>query len=308
MGVKRLGLPWLIALVVIPLLIAAIGYGVSTRSQSAGRPGGASSASANAGAPQFSVAAFSMVRNGDSVTLSGDFPDESAKAALMKALNGSLAPGVNIVDQIRINPAVDALDFSKAKPVFSDSASIPDFSLTVSGDTITLAGTAASAAQKNTIDGAAKRIWSHLNIVDNLALDAPAPPAPPAAAPPAAAPSCTNLQSAINTLTDGSITFDSNMGNLTATDEQVLTRVADRLKACPNAHAAVNGYADSTGNASLNVPLSEERAQTVAGFLVAHGVAADHVSTTGFGSANPVASNATDEGRAQNRRVEIVVS
>ncbi|WP_231986584.1 OmpA family protein [Mycobacterium sp. 852002-40037_SCH5390672] len=300
MSVKRLGLPWLIALVVIPLLIAAIGYATSMRS-----PSGAVSAPVptNAGAPKISLAAFSMTRDGNSVTLTGDFPDESAKAALLKVLNGALGPGVNIVDQIRINPAVDALDFAKAKPVFSDSASIADFTLAVSGETITLAGTAASPDQKNTIDTDAKRVWSTLNVVDTLAVN------PPAGSPsPSAAASCTNLQSAINSLTDGALTFESNVGSLTPSDEQVLTRVADQLKACPNAHAAISGYADSTGNTSLNVPLSEERAQTVAGFLEAHGVPGDRLSTTGFGSANPIAPNGTDDGRAQNRRVEIVIS
>lgn len=299
MNIKRPGLVWLIALLVIPLLIAAIGYETSARSPS----GRASSApSSGAGAPKVSLAAFSMVRDGNSVTLTGDFPDESAKAALLRVLTGALPPGLNIVDQIRIDPAVDALDFAKAKPVFSDSASIADFALTVGGDTITLAGTAASPEQKNAIDADAKRIWSTLNVVDNLAVNAPAAPPSPAAA------SCTNLQSAINTLIDGALTFDSNIDSLTASDEQVLTRVADKLKACPNARAAINGYADSTGNTSLNVPLSEERAQAVAGFLEAHGVSGDRLSTNGFGSANPVAPNGTDDGRAQNRRVEIVVS
>ncbi len=298
MSIKRLGLPWLIALVVIPLLMAAIGYEVSARSPS-GRVSSAPSTSA--GAPKLSLAAFSMVRNGNGVTLTGDFPDESAKAALLKGLNGALPPGVNIVDQIRIDPAVDALDFAKAKPVFSDSASIADFALTVSGDTITLAGTAASPDQKNTLDTDAKRIWSNLNVVDNLAVNAPAESPSPTAA------SCTNLQSAINTLTDGALTFESNVGSLTPSDEQVLTRVADKLKACPNSHAAINGYADNTGNASLNVPLSEERAQAVAGYLEAHGVPGNRLSTTGFGSANPLAPNGTDDGRAQNRRVEIAV-
>lgn len=299
MGVKRPGLPWLIAVVVIPLLIAAIGYGVSLRSESAGRLGPTSSAPS--AAPKLSLAAFSMVRNGNTLTLTGDFPDEPAKAALLKVLNGALGPGVNIVDQIRINPTVDALDFAKATPVFSDSASIADFTLTVSGDTITLAGTAASPDQKNTLDADAKRIWSNLNVVDNVAFNAPAASPSPNAA-------CTNLQSAINTLTDGALTFESNIDSLTASDEQVLARVAEKLKACPNAHAAINGYADSTGNTSLNVPLSEERAQTVAGFLQAHGVAGDRLTATGFGSAYPIAPNGTDGGRAQNRRVEIVIS
>ncbi|BCZ22957.1 peptidoglycan-binding protein ArfA [Mycobacterium senriense] len=298
-SIKRPGLPWLIALLVIPLLIATIGYEVSARSPS-GRVSSAPSTSA--GAPKFSLAAFSMVRNGNSVTLSGDFPDESAKVALLKVLTGALPPGLNIVDQIRIDPAVDALDFAKAKPVFSDSASVADFALTVAGDTITLAGTAASPEQKNTIDTDAKRIWPTLNVVDNLAVNAPAASPSPTGA------SCTNLQSAINTLTDGALTFESNVGSLTASDGQILTRVADKLKACPNAHAAINGYADNTGNTSLNVPLSEERAQAVAGFLEAQGVPANRLSTTGFDSANPIAPNGTDGGRAQNRRVEIVIS
>ena len=298
MSVKRLGLPWLIALVVIPLLMAVIGYEVPAR-----HPSGRVSSAPSTSAPRLSLAAFSLTRSGNSVTLTGDFPDESAKAALLKVLNNALGPGVDIVDEIRIDPTVDALDFAKAKPVFSDSASIADFAVTVRGDTITLAGTAASPGQKDTVVADAKRIWSNLNVVDNLAVNAPtASPSPTAAA------SCGNLQSAINTLTDGALTFESNLGSLTASDEQVLTRIADKLKACPNAHATINGYADSTGNASLNVPLSEERAQTVAGFLEAHGVPGDRLSTTGFGSANPIAPNGTDDGRAQNRRVEIVVS
>jgi peptidoglycan-binding protein ArfA len=298
-SVKRLGLPWLIALVIIPLLLAVIGHAVSTRSAS-GR--GSPAPSTSAGAPTISLAAFSMARNGDSVTLTGAFPDESAKAALLKVLGSALPAGVGVVDQIRIDPAVDALDFAKAKPVFADSASIADFTLTAGGDTITLAGTAASPDQKDTIDTEAKRIWSNLNVVDNLAVNSPT------SAPPGAAASCANLQSAINTLTDGALTFESNLGSLTASDEQVLTRVADKLKACPNARVAINGYADSTGNTSLNVPLSEQRAQTVAAYLEAHGVPGDRLTTTGFGSANPVAPNGTDDGRAQNRRVEIVVS
>lgn len=299
MRVKRLGLPWLIALVIIPLLLAVIGHAVSTRSAS-GR--GSPAPSTSAGAPTISLAAFSMARSGDSVTLTGAFPDESAKAALLKVLGSALPAGVGVVDQIRIDPAVDALDFAKAKPVFADSASIADFTLTVGGDTVTLAGTAASPDQKDTIDTDAKRIWSNLNVVDNLAINSPT------SAPPSAAASCANLQSAINTLTDGALTFESNLGDLTASDEQVLTRVADKLKACPNARVSINGYADSTGNTSLNVPLSEQRAQTVAAFLEAHGVPGDRLTTTGFGSANPVAPNGTDDGRAQNRRVEIVVS
>jgi peptidoglycan-binding protein ArfA len=94
----------------------------------------------------------------------------------MNALKGSLAPGVNIIDQIHINPDVDALDFSNAGPIFKDSASITDFNLTVDGDTVTLAGTAASQDQKNMIEHEAVQTWPGLNVVDKLVFKGPPPP------------------------------------------------------------------------------------------------------------------------------------
>jgi peptidoglycan-binding protein ArfA len=84
--------------------------------------------------------------------------------------------------------------------------------------------------------------------------------------------------------------------------------VAAKLKACPNAHATINGYTDNSGTQAVNVPLSNNRAQTIAGFLVAHGVTSDRLTVRGLGSINPVATNDTPDGRAKNRRVEIVVS
>lgn len=70
----------------------------------------------------------------------------------------------------------------------------------------------------------------------------------------------------------------------------------------------VNGYTDNTGSEGINIPLSAQRAKIVADYLVARGVAGDHIATVGLGSVNPIASNATPEGRAKNRRVEIVVN
>jgi peptidoglycan-binding protein ArfA len=84
--------------------------------------------------------------------------------------------------------------------------------------------------------------------------------------------------------------------------------VAASLKACPNAHVTINGYTDNSGAEGISIPLSSQRAQTVADFLVAHGVVAAQLVVKGLGSVNPVAPNDTVEGRAKNRRVEIVVS
>jgi len=148
------GLPWLICLVVIPLLIAAIGYVAFDRPWSANGPSRAlptPAPSSTSAAPKIGLATFLISRSGNSITLNGAFPDESAKAALIKALKGAVPADINIVDQTHIDPNIKALDFSNAAPVFKDSASIADFNLAVDGDTVTLSGTATSQDQKNVV-------------------------------------------------------------------------------------------------------------------------------------------------------------
>jgi peptidoglycan-binding protein ArfA len=298
---------WLIGLVVIPLLIAGIGYGAFQRPHSVTGPTGklpSLAPSSTSRAPKLSLAPLAITRDGNDVTLSGNLPNDAAKAALMKALNGSLPPGANIIDQISINPTVASIDFSNAGPIFKDSASILDFSLTAGGDTVTLAGTAASEDQKSTVERDATHTWSNLNVVGKLVVNAPVPPP----VPPPVPVSCIDLQSVINAVTGGPITFANDGFSMTPVDVQILTQVADKLKACPNAHATLNGYTDNSGAEGINIPLSSQRAQSVADFLVAHGVAAAQVVVKGLGSVNPIAPNDTAEGRAKNRRVEIVVS
>nr|2LBT_A Chain A, Uncharacterized protein Rv0899/MT0922 [Mycobacterium tuberculosis] len=129
-----------------------------------------------------------------------------------------------------------------------------------------------------------------------------APPGPPASGP------CADLQSAINAVTGGPIAFGNDGASLIPAAYEILNRVADKLKACPDARVTINGYTDNTGSEGINIPLSAQRAKIVADYLVARGVAGDHIATVGLGSVNPIASNATPEGRAKNRRVEIVVN
>lgn len=78
-----------------------------------------------------------------------------------------------------------------------------------------------------------------------------------------------------------------------------------------SANEAVNvelaGHTDNTGNDTLNVELSKNRAETVKSFLVEYGINADRVSTVGYGSSKPIADNATVEGRATNRRTEVKI-
>ncbi len=76
----------------------------------------------------------------------------------------------------------------------------------------------------------------------------------------------------------------------------------------PKINLRIEGYTDSTGSDELNQRLSRERAESVRGFLEKQGVAAGRMTAVGYGPKFPVADNATPEGRAKNRRVEIVLA
>jgi len=314
---QPLGRSWLIGLLVIPLLIAGIGSIMVHRSESAA---GALSSTSTSSAPRLNLAQLSIARQANSITVNGDFPDETSKDALMKAIKGGMAPDVNIVDQVHINPSAKSLDFANAGPVFTASAPIPDFNLSVNVDTVILLGTAASYDQRTAVEKAAAAAWPGVNVIDRIEIKgsgASAPLPPPATPPPSAAPppptpppgpgGCNDLQAAINAMTSGPIYFGNDGVSLTPADIQSLTQVAGKLKACPDAHVTINGYTDNSGSDSVNVPLSTQRATAVAEFLVSQGVARDHVVAKGLGSANPIGPNDTPDGRAKNRRAEIVV-
>jgi peptidoglycan-binding protein ArfA len=324
---RPLGLSWLIGLVVIPLLLGAIGYGAFDRSRSeANGPTGPvptltetsprTAAPTAPKVPELSLAPLSITRNGNDISLSGDLPDEAAKRELLNVLRNSVGPGVKIIDMLGINPNIDALDFSDAGAVFNASASMPDFNFTVKGDTITLTGTAASADQEDAVETATEDAWPDLNIVDKMEIQGPltasgtpgptAAPGPPGPGGPGGA--CADLQAEISRVMGGPITFATNGFSLTPAAEQTLAQVADKLKACPGAKVSINGYTDNIGDDAINIPLSANRANSVADFLIAKGVTRDRLTAKGLGSADPIASNDTADGRAKNRRVEIVVS
>jgi len=87
--------------------------------------------------------------------------------------------------------------------------------------------------------------------------------------------------------------------------DQVATALKDQGEVKP---MVVEGYTDSVGSEATNLKLSKDRAEAVRAYLVSKGVPSDKITSVGKGKANPVASNDTPEGRANNRRVEIVVA
>ncbi|MEX2476667.1 OmpA family protein [Marinobacter sp.] len=109
-------------------------------------------------------------------------------------------------------------------------------------------------------------------------------------------------------LTLGDVLFDLNQAELKAAGEQTVSRLADFMSEYENRRVRVEGYTDSTGEASYNQRLSERRADAVRNALLDMGVSRNRVETRGYGEEYPVASNDDSSGRQQNRRVEIVIS
>jgi outer membrane protein OmpA-like peptidoglycan-associated protein len=104
------------------------------------------------------------------------------------------------------------------------------------------------------------------------------------------------------------VLFDTGKYTLKGDTKVSLAKVAGILQAYPGLKLQVEGYTDIVGSDEYNQKLSENRAGAVRDFLVSQGVSMDNISATGYGKRSPVADNSTAQGRAQNRRVQLVVS
>ncbi len=103
------------------------------------------------------------------------------------------------------------------------------------------------------------------------------------------------------------IFFDFGKSDLKPESYPELERAISIMKGNPTMIVEIAGYSDTVGSDEVNLELSKRRAQSVQQYLVEHGIEAKRISAKGYGKANPVQSNDTEEGRAANRRVEFVV-
>lgn len=109
-------------------------------------------------------------------------------------------------------------------------------------------------------------------------------------------------------VTLGDVLFEFGKSELTSQAAPRLDKLAQFLTEFPNRKLLIEGYTDSVGGDAVNVTLSERRAQAVQQALTARGVAPARITVMGYGKVYPVADNSSPEGRAMNRRVEIVIA
>jgi outer membrane protein OmpA-like peptidoglycan-associated protein len=104
------------------------------------------------------------------------------------------------------------------------------------------------------------------------------------------------------------ILFDLNEATLKPEASLTLAKLSGILLMMPELNLRIEGYTDSTGTAAYNMTLSQQRAESVQAFLISQGVDPERMKAVGYGMARPIADNTTKEGRAKNRRVEIVIA
>ena len=321
-SVRRLGTRGRVAvLAVVVAVVAAVGWVVFGTSDEHRAPSSiAASAVPTSAQPELTSAPFALARDGNTITLTGSLANTRSKselAAAVKAqwLNASLDDKTTVVD------GAGTPDMAAIGNVLSAADTITDFGLSIDGATITLMGTAPNLDVAGEVQSAAALSFPGAKLANNIQIPAPGGPvAPPAQAPssapapaPAPAPSpaggrCAKVQADVTELLRTPISFVTGGSQMTGESRRLLGQVADKIRAgCPNGAVTVIGYTDNQGSDAVNLKLSDTRAKAVAAALVSNGVLAANMTARGAGSANPIADNGTEEGRAKNRRVEITV-
>lgn len=316
---RRLGMRGRVAVVAVAVaVVAAVGWVVFGTSDEHRAPSSiAASAVPTQAQPELTSAPFALTRDGNTVTLTGSLANTRSKselAAAVKAqwLNATLDDKTTVVD------GAGTPDMAAIGNVFSAADAIPDFGLSIDGATVTLMGTAPNLDVAGEVQSAAALSFPGAKLANNIQIPAPggpvAPPAPePSSAPapgPAPAPAggpCAKVQTDVTELLRTPISFVTGGSQMTGESRRLLVQIADKIKGCPNGAVTVTGYTDNQGSDAVNLKLSDTRAKAVAAALVSNGVLAAKMTARGAGSANPIADNNTEEGRAKNRRVEITV-
>lgn len=155
-------------------------------------------------------------------------------------------------------------------------------------------------------DGAAKDLWAKARDMAKE-VEACKPAAKPAPAAPEAKPAAPTPPPARQPISFHSVTFDFNKADLKPAAKAELDKAAQIMKDNPDVLLELQGNTDNVGSAKYNKALGHKRANAVFKYLTGKGIKADRLKEVSYGMEKPVAPNSTEEGRAQNRRVDLVI-
>ena len=231
------------------------------------------------------------------LTLTGYVPDNNVHAALAAGAARKFF-GEKVVDNLKASVGAPSGFANAVAPALGALSRLSTGTLVVSDREVKLSGDAL-------YDAAAVAIRAGLgkDFPQNWQFKADISVKPSAA--PVDATVCQQLFSDL--LAKGKIRFESGRANIDPDSAGLLDRLIETALRCPTASIEVAGHTDTDGGDEFNQALSEKRAQAVTDYLVKAGLPADRFTAVGYGSTQPVGSNDTDEGKAQNRRIEFMV-
>ena len=231
------------------------------------------------------------------VTLTGYVPDNNVHAALAAAA-GRKFFSEKVVDNLKASIGAPSGFANAVAPALGALSRLSTGTLVVSDREVKLSGDALyDAAATQIRAGLAKDLPQGWQVKAEISVK-------PAASP-VDATVCQQLFS--ESLGKAKIRFESGRATIDPDSTGLLDRLIETALRCPTANIEIAGHTDSDGDDAFNQALSEKRAQAVAEYLVKAGLAASRFTPVGYGSTQPIALNDTDQGKAQNRRIDFVV-
>jgi len=230
------------------------------------------------------------------LTLAGYVPDNNIHAALVAAA-GRKFFNEKVVDNIKASLGAPSGFSNAVAPALGALSRLSTGTLVVSDREVKLSGDAFYDAAAAQIRAGLKDFPQGWQFKADISVK-------PASAP-VDGTVCQQLFSGL--LAKGKIRFESGRATIDPDSAGLLDRLIETALRCPSANIEIAGHTDADGEDGLNQALSEKRAQAVEEFLVKAGLPAERFTAMGYGSTQPVATNDTEEGKAQNRRIDFVV-
>jgi OmpA-OmpF porin, OOP family len=231
------------------------------------------------------------------LTLTGYVPDNDVHAALVAAA-GRKFVSEKVVDNLKASIGAPTGFAAAVVPALGALSRLSTGTLVVSDREVKLSGDALYDAAANQIRAGLGREFPQ-----GWQYKADISVRPPAAGVDATV--CQQLFAEL--LSKARIRFESGKADISVDSAGLLDRLTETALRCPNATIEIAGHTDSAGDEAANQALSEKRAQAVTDYLVKAGLPASRFAPVGYGSTQPVAGNETEEGKAQNRRIDFVV-
>ena len=234
----------------------------------------------------------------NTLTLGGYVPDDKAHAELVAAAKRKFL-NEKVVDNLKASVGAPQGFQNAATAALGALSRLSTGSLTLSDREVKIAGDAF-------YDIAAEQVRGGLtmDLPQGWRTQADISTKPPSAAVDTSV--CQQLFSDLLAL--GRIRFETGKANIDRDSYGLLDRLVETALRCPSASVEVSGHTDSDGDEAANMALSERRAQAVVDYLMRAGLPGERLKAIGYGETKPVASNDTEEGKAQNRRIEFLVN